>query len=212
MQVGEMLDLPKFRYTLPSLPHTQQRKINQRNVVTVELSEVYAKRAIARFEREMTQENNTAVERIALLIGDSGELLRSTEVFQQLGRTMWFLDGHYSYMDTARGQEDSPLMAELEWILNGPRGREGDGDIIFVDDAREFRGTRFPSSVNFGRRQDGDGACPEADEACVPPAEIAYPELSDVIEKICEWAPSSLVDLERDMLKIRRGVGRVASG
>ena len=81
-----------------------------------------------------------------------------------------------------------------------------------MDDAREFRGTRFPSRVNFGRGKDGDGACPEADEDCVPPADIVYPELSDVIDKICEWAPSSLVDLERDMLKIRTSVGRVAGG
>ena len=90
------------------------------------------------------------------------------------------------------------MLAELEWILNR---RDGDGDIIFVDDAREFRGTRFPKR-----------ACSEADKTCVPAADIVYPEMSDVIEKICEWAPGALVDLERDMLKIRKGVGRAPSG
>lgn len=184
------------------------RLTTRRFVVTVELSKKYAERAIERFDREMVENHNKAVKRITLLNGDSGQMLSRMPIFEQLGRTLWFLDGHYSYMDTARGDNDSPLMAELQYILDGPRNEGGGGDIIFVDDAREFRGTRFPVRAPFG---DGnDGPCTGVNGTCGAPAQIEYPELSDVLSRICEWSPSALVDLERDMLKIRTRVGRVA--
>ena len=47
---------------------------------------------------------------------------------------LFWLDGHYSAGDTARGEKDTPLYEELEQILRAPDL----GHVIVIDDARCF--------------------------------------------------------------------------
>ena len=105
--------------------------------------------------------------------------------------TLWFLDGHYSFLETARGVEDTPLIRELNYILN--RNKKDRKDIVLVDDAREFRGNRFPRSSQN-----------------VDVMDLAYPELDDIIkDTICTLAPEAFVDLIDDVLIIKTNIGTV---
>jgi hypothetical protein len=47
---------------------------------------------------------------------------------------LFWLDGHYSGGDTAKGYEDTPIYRELEHILNDSRNEH----VIIIDDARLF--------------------------------------------------------------------------
>jgi hypothetical protein len=162
------------------------KAVCSRNVVTIELSPTFAKKAQSRFEKEI-KDGNMAAKKITLLEGDSGDVLYKNQIFTQLRKTLWFLDGHYSYLDTARGKDDSPLMRELEFVLTrGGHNNVQNDDIILVDDAREFRGKRFPNSS-------GNKSIPL----------LQYPELSSVIDKVCELAPEAFVDLVDDILIIQ---------
>ena len=131
--------------------------------------------------------------------GDSGDVLNNNPVFQSLRRTMWFLDGHYSYLDTARGQDDSPVVRELEFILNR---KDFEKDIILIDDAREFRGKRFPAERTL-LAYPHDIVTMIIDEMDVDGGVMVYPELDDIIDTVCSLAPEALIDLVDDVLIIR---------
>ena len=156
-----------------------------KRVYTIELSHKFATKAQERFQSELDLGKKYAT-KITLVEGDSGQVLSANPIFTELKRTLWFLDGHYSYLDTARGEDDSPLMKELEFILTREGGKE---DVVLVDDAREFRGNRFPASP-------GDASVEV----------LVYPELKQVIGRICELAPEALVDLVDDVLVVRQSV------
>jgi hypothetical protein len=72
---------------------------------------------------------------VTLILGDSA---------RQLGRVirdldcpaLFWLDGHYSGGITARGEVDSPVVAELTAILSDTKDH-----VVLVDDARAFDGT-----------------------------------------------------------------------
>ena len=49
--------------------------------------------------------------------------------------TLFWLDAHYSGGETAQGPEDSPIMKELDFILN-----HRSDHCILIDDARCFNG------------------------------------------------------------------------
>jgi len=91
-------------------------------IYSIELSDTLFAEAQRRFKRD------THVE---LIHGDSGK---------ELGRIMprihqpalFWLDGHYSAGDTARGDKDTPLREELDQILRAPDL----GHVIVIDDAR----------------------------------------------------------------------------
>ena len=158
-------------------------------VHTIELSSKFANNAIKRFKSIIangTEIDSNNAQKIVLHEGDSGDVLNNNPVFQSLRRTMWFLDGHYSYLDTARGQDDSPVVRELEFILNR---KDFEKDIILIDDAREFRGNRFPEE--------------RIDEMDVDGGVMVYPELDDIIDTVCSLAPEALIDLVDDVLIIR---------
>lgn len=78
---------------------------------------------------------------VELIHGDSG-----TQVKALVGRlsqpALFWLDGHYSAGDTARGAQDTPILQELDCIL-----RAGAPDhVAIVDDARCFgRDSGYPS-------------------------------------------------------------------
>jgi hypothetical protein len=107
-----------------TLAYIAQRVVH---ATSIELDEAYYRAAKQRFVRYPN---------ITLLQGDSAKLL--PELVRQL-RTpaLFWLDGHYSGGDTAKGELDTPVSAELEAILDSPVK----GHVILIDDARCFDGT-----------------------------------------------------------------------
>jgi hypothetical protein len=92
---------------------------------SVELSEDYYLAAQKRFEPLRSK--------IHLYQGDSAIQLASI-LPQVKERALIWLDAHYSGKDTARGQIDTPIMAELELIARQSLAKH----IILIDDARGF--------------------------------------------------------------------------
>lgn len=92
-------------------------------VATIELSPEYHAVAVARFRAEP---------RVRVLLGDSGTQLR--EVAAALpGPAIFWLDAHWSGLDTAGRETECPLLAELA-ILNAAPATH----TLLVDDARLF--------------------------------------------------------------------------
>ncbi|MFB3902808.1 MAG: hypothetical protein ACE15E_05090 [Acidobacteriota bacterium] len=100
-------------------------------VFSIELSELYFRRAKSRFAN---------FHHISLLNGDSGFLLAT--VLKEIRRAaLFWLDGHYSGGDTARGELDCPALNELILILRSPFRH-----VVLIDDARCFgRDPAYPS-------------------------------------------------------------------
>jgi|GEM_PF-185527 len=72
---------------------------------------------------------------ISILQGDSAEVL--SRVLSDLQKpAIFWLDGHYSEGNTAKGNVDTPIIAELEQILT----HSVKGHVILIDDARCFDG------------------------------------------------------------------------
>ncbi|MBL7998372.1 MAG: hypothetical protein JNL32_07020 [Candidatus Kapabacteria bacterium] len=96
------------------------------NVISIELSPQLAREAQQRFR------NNRNVE---IVIGDSATSM--PVVAQRLtGRTVFWLDGHYSDGVTAKGASDCPVYEELDAIFKYNTLRH----VILIDDARYFTG------------------------------------------------------------------------
>lgn len=110
-------------------------KSDFKEIYSIELSEKYFEKAVRRFSGD---------QRIHLLQGDSAIHLGSV-VGQLKGPAIFWLDGHYSAGDTARGINDTPVFQELEQILARPEHLLG--HVILVDDARCFgTDTGYPST------------------------------------------------------------------
>jgi hypothetical protein len=93
-------------------------------VYSIELSDIYSDRAIQRFK------NNNNVN---ILKGDSSELL--TQICKSLDKPCFFwLDGHWSGGNTAKGIKDVPLLDELNEIVNNCKME----CVIAIDDVRLF--------------------------------------------------------------------------
>jgi hypothetical protein len=105
-------------------------------VYTIELSPEYHSRAVSRF-RDC---NN-----VECLLGDSTSVLPN--IIKGLkGKPLFWLDGHYSGGDTAKGAKDSPINEELESIFCA---RVADA-VVLIDDARCFGVAKdYPSLVNL---------------------------------------------------------------
>jgi hypothetical protein len=71
---------------------------------------------------------------IGILHGDSGEVLENLLPHIHKPCLFW-LDGHYSGGETARGDLITPIQKELHWIFNHSLS-----DVILIDDARLFTG------------------------------------------------------------------------
>jgi hypothetical protein len=94
--------------------------------MSIELSEQLYAAATRRF---------AGFENVNLILGDSAQEM--PKLLTRLGKpTLFWLDGHYSCGFTARGETDSPIIAELEAIYNHPIA----GHVILIDDARCFNG------------------------------------------------------------------------
>jgi len=72
---------------------------------------------------------------VTIFQGDSGKML--SEVLLEINEpAIFWLDGHYSAGDTARGDKDCPIYGELDAIIDSKKFNH----IILIDDAREFIG------------------------------------------------------------------------
>ncbi len=82
---------------------------------------------------------------IKILQGDSGKVLG--EVVTQLNQpTIFWLDGHYSGGNTARGDLECPIYNELRAIFNSKINNH----IILIDDARLFNGYNdYPNFIDL---------------------------------------------------------------
>lgn len=93
-------------------------------VYSIELSEQLHLKAAARFH---------GTENVFLIQGDSGvEIERLTKQLTQ--PALFWLDGHYSAGETARGSVDTPILDELRHIFEAPDL----GHVVIIDDARCF--------------------------------------------------------------------------
>ena len=106
------------------------RRIFQR-VVSVELAPHLARRATARFAAQPS---------VTILEGDSANVL--PQVLAQLEEpALFWLDGHYSGDDTARGDQETPVRTELAAVLAHPVRDH----VILIDDARAFGRGDYPT-------------------------------------------------------------------
>lgn len=96
-------------------------------IVSVELSTTLYREARRRFQR---------YSHIEILNGDSGEVLPRVLTNLSEGCVFW-LDGHYSAGDTAKASIETPIIQELQTILEHPIQEH----VILIDDARLFDGT-----------------------------------------------------------------------
>jgi hypothetical protein len=103
-----------------------------RQIYSIELGEGLHAEARSRFKKDR---------HVRLLCGDSGGLLG--DVMNLLdGPALFWLDGHYSGGDTARGASDTPIYRELHHILGQPARKH----VILIDDARCFgRDPSYPT-------------------------------------------------------------------
>ena len=97
---------------------------------TIELSEHYFRAA---------QQNFAGHANVELFFGDSSALL-GTMVERAMGPHLFWLDGHYSKGDTARGANDTPIVQELHQLLRFDMS----GSVILIDDIRDFGKGEYP--------------------------------------------------------------------
>ena len=93
---------------------------------SIELSDEYFHKALQRFR---------SYPNVMLKHGDSAAVLPECIRNLQAPALFW-LDGHYSGGNTARGGVDTPVSAELRAILDSPIKTH----VILIDDARCFNG------------------------------------------------------------------------
>lgn len=97
-----------------------------RRIVSIELDPLRYETAKARF---------VAHPEVSILEGDSANVLAGV-VAALTEPALFWLDGHYSGPGTARGERNTPILAELGHVLG-----HGIRHTILVDDARLFDGT-----------------------------------------------------------------------
>jgi len=96
-----------------------------KKVISFELSPKLAQSCKTRFEND---------DRVKIIEGDSGKILGDILSLVHEPVTFW-LDGHFSGGETARGDEDSPILKELEHIKNWMK-EKGLSPTILIDDMR----------------------------------------------------------------------------
>lgn len=99
---------------------------NFATIYSIELDRALHDRARARFAGR---------HHVHLLHGDSGTVL--PELLAEIAEpTLFWLDGHWSGGITAKGDKETPVIAECEAVL----GHHVKGHVVLIDDARCFTG------------------------------------------------------------------------
>ena len=108
---------------------------------------------------------------IEVLHGDSGTILQ--RVLEEIDApALYWLDAHYSGGVTARGSIDSPVVAELQTILDGGTP----SDVVLIDDARLFGDT----STGYS----------------------GYPSLGEVQEVVDSHRPTWVFEVQEDIIRL----------
>lgn len=95
-----------------------------KTIYSIELSEKFARRAKTYF---------CYCKNVTILQGDSGNVIG--ELIPKIDQpTLFWLDGHWSADQTARGEKSTPILEELSHILQTADLRH----VILIDDARAF--------------------------------------------------------------------------
>lgn len=121
----EKKDYQKFVETGTHYANTIQHLLNEfEEIHSIELSIPFYNRAKTIFEKN---------DKVKLYQGDSMYVL--PEVLKKINSPcVFFLDGHYSSEDTAKGEKEVPLLEELESIM-----KEFQNEcLIIIDDLRLF--------------------------------------------------------------------------
>jgi hypothetical protein len=83
---------------------------------------------------------------VEILLGDSSVVL-SGLLPRLSGKTLFWLDGHFSGGETGRGEIETPILAELNHILMHRNVRPY---VVIIDDAREFgKNPHYPDLGSF---------------------------------------------------------------
>lgn len=94
------------------------------SIISIELSEDLWRKAVGRFDE---------YSHVHIIHGDSASTL--AKVIPDISHpALFWLDGHFSGGETARGATETPIHDELTAILRRPVA----GDVILIDDARLF--------------------------------------------------------------------------
>ena len=101
-------------------------------LTTIELDVALAARATQRFAEEP---------KITVIQGDSARVLPAL-LATLMQPTLFWLDGHFSGGVTAKGETDTPIIAELNHLFAAARRDH----VVLIDDARLFgRASEYPS-------------------------------------------------------------------
>lgn len=103
-------------------------------IISVELSNLFFQLAKKRFK------NN---KHINIIKGDSGKEIKKFLKSLKKSSVFW-LDGHYSFGDTAKSKVNTPIVNELKSILN----HKIKTHVILIDDARHFNGKDDYPKIN----------------------------------------------------------------
>jgi hypothetical protein len=117
--LGEMVEAQRNRF---------------QKIISIELSEYLFASAKNKFQK---------YKNIEILYGDSGELIK--DIVANLNKpAIFWLDGHYSGGNTAKGKVETPIINELEAIIQSNKDH-----IILIDDARQFNGNNDYPTIKY---------------------------------------------------------------
>ena len=114
---------------------------------------------------------------IHIINGDSFDELKNV-IGRTSGICLFWLDGHYSGGITAKGRKDTPIIEELEAILDSGL----DNNVILIDDARTFS---------------QDSAYPISGKGIYPTIE----QLQKIVHNKCD---ECVISLKHDIIRIHK--------
>ena len=137
------------------------------SVYSIELSPELYKQALTRFAEES---------RVKLLLGDSSRKLSEAAQASRGRNAMFWLDAHWSGGNTARSNENTPIVGELKSI----RSCGLENSVIMIDDLRYF--IDVPSGFDVHEANHG------------------YPLIRDLLAQIRELWPDRVAVINGDIL------------
>lgn len=136
-------------------------------VHTIELSKELVESAGIRFKNLPT---------VKVYQGDSGSVFR--QILPKItSRTLFYLDGHYSGGNTAKGECNTPIFAELAAIRDAKKS----DSILLIDDIRLFQASLYPEKITNTAAE-------------------GYPDLHELVEALLEINPDYQICFLADAL------------